>query len=134
MQVETGSTNTRVKPDWATLSGYDRIALMTMRAIVHNQGAIIPLDIANRGTLPFLDPEDIIEVPCRVDATGPHAQPVAAVPEHAREWIERVKVYERATVRAALTGDRRDLVEALTLNPLVISRGQAAQLVEALLP
>ena len=134
MQVETGSTNTRVKPDWATLSGYDRIALMTMRAIVHNQGAIIPLDIANRGTLPFLDPEDIIEVPCRVDATGPHAQPVAAVPEHAREWIERVKVYERATVRAALTGDRRDLVEALTLNPLVISRGQAAQLVEALVP
>ncbi len=52
MQIETGTTAPRIKPDWAELSGYDRIALMTMRAIVHNQGAIIPLDVANRGTLP----------------------------------------------------------------------------------
>ena len=134
MQIETGVTAPRIKPDWAELSGYDRIALMTMRAIVHNQGAIIPLDVANRGTLPFLDDEDIVEVPCRVDANGPHAQPVAAVPDHPRELIERVKKYERATVRAALTGDRGELVDALALNPLVSSRDQAGRLVNALLP
>lgn len=133
MQIETGATTARIKPDWAELSGYDRIALMTMRAIVHNQGAVIPLDVANRGTLPFLDAEDIVEVPCRVDAKGPHAQPVAPVPDHARELILEVKTYERATVRAALTGNRAELVDALALNPLVRSREQAAQLVEVLL-
>ena len=73
MQLETGSAP-RIKPDWAELSGYDKIALITIRAIVKNQGAIIPLDVANRGTLPFLDDEDIIEVPCRVDANGPQPQ------------------------------------------------------------
>ena len=88
MQLETGSTTPRIKPDWAELSGYDRIALMTMRAIVHNQGAIIPLDVANRGTLPFLDDDDIVEVPCRVDANGPQPQVVGPIPDHPRELIE----------------------------------------------
>lgn len=133
MQLETGVTTPRIKPDWAELSGYDRIALMTMRAIVHNQGAIIPLDVANRGTLPFLEDEDIVEVPCRVDATGPHPQPVAPIPDHPRELIDRVKKYERATVKAALTGNRDELIDALALNPLVSSRAQSAKLVEALL-
>jgi 6-phospho-beta-glucosidase len=133
MQLETGVTTPRIKPDWAELSGYDRIALMTMRAIVHNQGAVIPLDVANRGTLPFLEDEDIVEVPCRVDATGPHPQPVAPIPDHPRQLIDRVKKYERATVTAALSGDREELIDALALNPLVISRAQSAKLVEALL-
>ena len=109
MTLETGGSEPRIKPDWAELSGYDRIALMTMRAIVHNQGAIIPLDVANRGTLPFLDDDDIVEVPCRVDANGPRPQAVGADPRHPRELIERVKSYERATVKAALTGDRDEL-------------------------
>jgi len=133
MQLETGVTTPRITPDWAELSGYDRIALMTMRAIGHNQGAVIPLDVANRGTLPFLEAEDIVEVPCRVDATGPHPQPVATIPDHPRELIERVKTYERATVKAALTGNREELIDALALNPLVSSRQQSAQLVAALL-
>jgi len=133
MQLETGTTTPRIKPSWAELSGYDRIALMTMRAIVHNQGAIIPLDVANRGTLPFLEDEDIVEVPCRVDKDGPHPQAVAPIPDHPRELIERVKIYERATVKAALTGNRGQLIDALALNPLVSSREQSARLVEALL-
>jgi len=133
MQIETGASTPRIKPDWAELSGYDRIALMTMRAIVHDQGAIIPLDVANRGTLPFLDDDDIVEVPCRVSKDGPTPQPVAPIPDHPRELIERVKAYERATVAASLTGDREQLVDALALNPLVSSREQSARLVEALL-
>ena len=133
MSLETGETKPRIKPDWAELSGYDKIALMTMRAIVHNQGAIIPLDVANYGTFPFLDNDDIIEVPCRVDKDGPRPQIVGPIPDHPRELIEEVKKYERATVKAALTGDRNDLVDALALNPLIPSRDKAAQLVEALL-
>ena len=133
MSLETGQTTPRIKPDWAELSGYDKIALMTMRAIVHNQGAIIPLDVANYGTLPFLSNDDIVEVPCRVDKDGPRPQIVGPIPDHPRELIETVKIYERATVKAALTGDRAQLTDALALNPLIPSRDKAAQLVEALL-
>jgi 6-phospho-beta-glucosidase len=106
---------------------------MTMRAIVHNQGAIIPLDVANYGTLPFLDNDDIVEVPCRVDRDGPRPQIVGPIPDHPRELIETVKTYERATVKAALTRDRKDLIDALALNPLIPSRDKAAELVSTLL-
>jgi 6-phospho-beta-glucosidase len=133
MSLETGVSEPRTKPLWAELSGYDRIALMTIRAIVHNQGAIIPLDVANRGTFPFLDPDDIVEVQCRVDQDGPRPLAVAPIPGHARELIEKVKAYERATVNAALTGDRNELADALAMNPLVSSRDLAGKLVAAML-
>jgi 6-phospho-beta-glucosidase len=133
MTLETGDTRPRVKPDWAELSGYDRIAVMTMRAIVHDQGAIIPLDVANNGTLPFLESDDIVEVPCRVDRNGARPQAVGPVPQQPRELIEQVKAYERATVKAALSGNRNDAIDALALNPLVPGRDKAADLVGALL-
>jgi 6-phospho-beta-glucosidase len=133
MELETASETPRIKPDWAELSGYDKIALLTIRAIAKNQGAIIPLDVPNRGTFPFLDDEDIIEVPCRVDASGPQPQAVGPIPDHPRELITKVKEYERATIRAALTGDRSDLAEALALNPLVPAKNVAERLVAALL-
>ena len=133
MSLETATSEPRTKPSWAELSGYDKIALMTMRAIVHNQGALIPLDVANYGTLPFLDNDDIVEVPCRVDKDGPRPQIVGPIPDHPRDLIETVKIYERATVKAALTGDRNDLIDALSLNPLIPSRDKATQLVEAML-
>ena len=134
MQLESGSTTPRVKPDWAELSGYDKIALMTISAIAGNTGAVIPLNLANQGILPFLDDDDIIETPCVVDAAGPHARPVAAVPNHARALITCVKEYERATVKAALSGERDDRIDALAMNPLVPSRPLAEQLVDALFP
>ncbi|HEX8032148.1 MAG TPA: hypothetical protein VF491_26990 [Vicinamibacterales bacterium] len=132
MQLETGSAP-RSKPDWAELSGYDRIALFTIRAIVKNQGAILPLNVANAGTLPFLQDDDIIETQCRVVDTGPQPRAVAGVPELPQSWITRIKQYERATVKAALTRDHEDLVYALSLNPLVPSKDRAEQLVTALL-
>jgi 6-phospho-beta-glucosidase len=132
MQLETAGAP-RVKPDWAELSGYDRIALFTLRAIAKNQGAIIPLNVANHGTLPFLDDNDIIEAQCRVVDTGPQPRAVAPIPGGPRRLIERVKEYERATIRAALTGDHTDLVDALALNPLVPSKDLAERLVAAML-
>ena len=132
MQLETGSAP-RIKPDWAELSGYDKIALVTIRAIVKDQGAIIPLDVPNRGTFPFLGDDDIIEVPCRIDRSGPRPNAVGPIPDHPRELITTVKQYERATIDAALTGDRRQLADALALNPLVPSKDVAQRLVAAML-
>jgi 6-phospho-beta-glucosidase len=134
LQVETGSAAARVKPPWAELSGYDRIALMTMRAIVHGTSEVIPLDISNGGIFPFLRADDVIEVPCEVDHQGPRALPVPAVPDHCQALITRVKEYERATIAAALSGSRDDRVRALSLNPLAGPSDRVPALVDALLP
>ncbi len=72
-------------------------------------------------------------MPCRVDANGPQPQIVGPVPDHPRELMTTVKAYERATIHAALTGDRSELVEALALNPLVPARDVAERLVAAML-
>ena len=104
MQLETGTTTPRVKPDWAELSGYDRIALMTISAIAGNTGAVIPLDLPNRGTLPFLEDEDIVEVPCVVDANGP-ARPAGGQGAVARPRAHRLREGVRA--RHGDGGDER---------------------------
>ena len=134
MQVETGGTSPRVKPAWAELSGYDRIALMTMRGIVHDTHAVIPLNVTNRGNFPFLADDDVIEVPCVVDRNGPRALHVPAVPEHCASLITRVKEFERATVSAALSGSRRDRLTALGLNPLAGAPDRLQALADALIP
>jgi 6-phospho-beta-glucosidase len=134
MQVETGSTAPRVKPAWAELSGYDRIALMTMRGIVHDTKDVIPLDVANHANFPFLAAEDIVEVPSVVDRNGPRALHVAPIPDHCASLISRVKSYERATVAAALSGSRDDRLQALQLNPLAGRREGQSALLDALIP
>jgi 6-phospho-beta-glucosidase len=123
-----------VKPAWAELSGYDRIALMTMRGIVHDTRDVIPLDVSNRGNLPFLRDDDVVEVPCLVDRHGPRALHVPAVPAHCEELIARVKEYERATVAAALSGSRGDRLRALRLNPLAAASDRLTALADALIP
>jgi 6-phospho-beta-glucosidase len=133
MQIETGSIQPRVKPPWAALSGYDRIALMTMRAIVHDTRDVIPLNVANLGNFPFLRADDVIEVPCLVDANGPRALQVSTVPEHCASLITRVKAYERATVSAALSRSREDRLRALQLNPLCGSLDLLPALADALI-
>jgi alpha-galactosidase/6-phospho-beta-glucosidase family protein len=48
--------------------------------------------------------------------------------------ISRVKTYERATISAALSGSRGDLLNALALNPLAGDAGSQSALLDALIP
>jgi 6-phospho-beta-glucosidase len=133
MRLETGVATPRVKPAWAELSGYDRIAIMTMKAIVHSTGDVIPLDVTNEDTFPFLSPGDVVEVPCAVDLEGPRALSVPPVPAHCEALMTQVKAYERATIAAALGGHAADRARALSLNPLSGPRDRVPTLAAALL-
>lgn len=137
MQIESGGA----KPPRSTasgergeLSGYDRIAVGVIRAIHFNTNAVIPLNVRNRGSIPVLQDEDVVEVPCVVNANGAHPLAVGGVPAAVRGLLERVKQYERLTVRAAAAESADHAVAALTANPLVPSREAAASLVQAFLP
>lgn len=132
MQIESGATAPAAASPWTALTGYDKIALSVVRAIHFNSGAVIPLDVPNRGNLSFLADEDIVEVPCVVNANGALPLSVAPVPETVRPLILRVKEYERLTVRAAQETDRRPAVEALAANPLVPGLAAAEALIHDL--
>jgi len=139
MQLETKATSatsdTRTKAPRrapSDLAGYDRIALGVVRAIHANQSRIIPLNIRNGDAIAGLDPEDVVEVPCVVNAEGARADQPRDVPPAVRDLLLRVKQYERLTVRAALSGDRVDAREALAANPLVRDRATVDALLDGL--
>ncbi len=129
MQIESGVAAAAAASHRGSVTGYDKIALSVVRAIHFNTGAVIPLNVPNRDNITCLDKEDVVEVPCTVNANGAFPLSVGQVPGQVRPLIVRVKEYERLTIEAALTGSRPLARKALASNPLV----QDAEVAESLL-
>jgi 6-phospho-beta-glucosidase len=134
MQIETGADAPSKPAPASGLSGYDRIALGVLRAIHFNTNTIIPLSVANRGNIALLQQDDVVEVPCVVNANGAAPLHVAAVPERIAPLLIHVKEYERLSVAASLTQDARAARAALAHNPLVPDRATADALIDDLSP
>jgi 6-phospho-beta-glucosidase len=134
MQIESGSDDPAAPAPATGLSGYDRIALGVLRAIHFNANTIIPLSVVNRGTIGALREDDVVEVPCVVNANGARPLHVGAVPERVLPLLKQVKDYERLTVRAAVAPSLDAAREALARNPLVPDRAAADALIDDLSP
>ncbi|MEZ3178661.1 6-phospho-beta-glucosidase [Streptomyces pimonensis] len=110
--------------------GYEGVALALMRAIARDERATLILNVRNRGTLPPLDGDAVIEVPCLVDASGAHPVSVDPLPDHATGLVCAVKAVEREVLAAARSGSRATAVKAFALHPLVDSVDVARRLVD----
>ncbi len=133
LQIESGAAGPIVRPP-AALTGYDRIAVSVVRAMALNANAIIPLNVPNRGALRDFDADDVVEVPCVVNASGARPLAVGEIPESAQDLMMRVKDFEWLTLRAASTRADADAVLALARHPLVNDGVLAGHLVRALQP
>ncbi len=134
MQLESGSASPVTVPPPSGLAGYDRIALAVIRAVHFNLNAVIPLSVANRGTIPDLLEDDVVEVPCVVNANGALPMHAGPAPERVRTLLTHVKEYERRTVQAALAQSTDRARDALACNPLVPDRATADRLMADLSP
>jgi 6-phospho-beta-glucosidase len=134
MQIESGRGAPSAPAPSTGLSGYDRIALGVVRAIHFNANTIIPLSVANRGTIPSLLDEDVVEVPCVVNANGARPLHAGRVPDRVAPLLSQVRDYERLTVRAALAQAPDAARDALARNPLVADAAAADRLVGDLSP
>ncbi|MFC7217573.1 6-phospho-beta-glucosidase [Streptomyces polyrhachis] len=110
--------------------GYEKVALALMRAIARDERATLILNVRNRGALPGLDADAVVEVPCLADANGAHPLAVSPLAPHAAALVGAVKAAERATLAAAASGSRTDAATAFALHPLVDSVGVARRLVD----
>ena len=133
MQIESGAPEPLVRSPWAALTGYDKIAVQTIRAIHGDSQESIPLNVVNGRAIEDLEPADVVEVPCNVGAQGARPRRVGQLPDVVADLVRQVKRYERLTVAAALSQDRRAAVQALAANPLVPDAETAQQLADALL-
>jgi 6-phospho-beta-glucosidase len=79
-------------------------------------------------------PEDwVLEMPCKVDKTGVHPLPAEPLPEVCYGLIARVKSFEMLTTKAAVTGNRCILYEAMLAHPLGPAMGEIKNVMEDLL-
>src|SRR5205814_968432 len=88
-------------------AGYAAIAASFLRAAGGSSEETLILNVANRGRLPFLDDDAVVEVPCAVGPDGPRPLPVGALPAPQRDLVARVKEVERLAIRAAVEGSAR---------------------------
>ncbi len=110
--------------------GYGRLALTLVDALHADSPAIRILDVANRSSLPFLDADAIVEVPCVVSRGAIVPVAIGEVPNEARGLILQVRAAERAAIDAAVAGSRRLALHAFALHPLVPSVDIAARLLD----
>ncbi|WP_345963383.1 6-phospho-beta-glucosidase [Streptomyces sp. BRB040] len=87
----------------------------------------------NRGTLPFLPDDAVIEVPAAVGGKGAAPLPVAEVDPLYAGLMAHVTAYEDLALDAALRGGRDRVFRALLAHPLVGQYAYAEQLTDRLI-
>ncbi|MGW3264076.1 6-phospho-beta-glucosidase [Streptomyces sp. NPDC001056] len=125
---ETAGAGEREAEDLS--GGYEKVALALMRAIARDERTTLILNVRNSGTLPTLDADAVVEVPCTVDANGAHPLAAAPLPAHAAALVGAVKAVEREILSAAESASRATAVKAFALHPLVDSVNVAGRLTD----
>lgn len=118
---------------FAAATGYHRIAIDVMTALRGTEPRRIVLNVANRGAIEDLGPDDVVELPCLIDRHGPRPVESGRLPETVRGLVLSVKEYERLTIQAAVEGSRQLAKLALMVYPLVGQWQRAEEMIEALI-
>lgn len=117
--------------------GYQEVALRLMNAIATGTQEKMILDVGNRHrdgiVSTALPDETVVEVPCIVDADGPHPQEVAPLSLSELGMVTSLRASEAAIAQAALTGSQELAWEGFSIHPLVSSPKLGRQLLDGYL-
>ncbi|MEV7501327.1 6-phospho-beta-glucosidase [Streptomyces sp. NPDC093018] len=99
---------------------YSEAAVDLAAALLRGQGSPYQVvNTLNKGTLPFLADDAVIEVQAAVGPTGPAPLPVPEVDPLYAGLIAQVTAYEELALEAALRGGRDRVFRALLAHPLI---------------
>ncbi|HTT91004.1 MAG TPA: hypothetical protein VMF65_15725 [Acidimicrobiales bacterium] len=112
----------------AEIGGYEGVALKVIAGLSSRRPSRVIVNTRNGLAVPFLQPDDVVEVPAFVHGGGLEPVAVGELPRAARGLVSQVKEYERTLVEAAVTGDAGLAAVALALNPLVPGISAAREL------
>jgi 6-phospho-beta-glucosidase len=112
---------------------YSEAAARLLASLSDGRGDEQVVDVRNDGAIAELPANAVVEIGSRIDRAGAHPVRQRPLPDEMRELILAVKEFERLTIRAAATGDRRLAHEALRVHPLVGQRITVTPLLDALL-
>ena len=112
---------------------YSDVATETIAAIHNNANEHIVCSTPNRGAIPDLPSDAVVQVSSFVGGAG--AQPVAfgPLPTSARGYLQLMWNMQRLVEEAAVTGNYGALLEAIALNPQTPGGATSKQVVDELL-
>ena len=96
-------------------------------------GDVQVVNTLNRGTLPFLADDAVVEVPARITGSGARPLPVPALEPLLAGLVGHVSAYEDLALDAALRGGRDRVFAALLAHPLIGQYEQAEALTDRLI-
>jgi 6-phospho-beta-glucosidase len=120
-------------PDELRLRGgyrYSEVVVELMAGIAAGLGTVHYAVVRNNGTLADLDDDAFVEVPVVARREGPVPLQMGPLPLVARSLVLAVKDYERLAIAGAAHRDRRMLLNALMVHPLIGSFEVAEPLLE----
>lgn len=136
MSLETGeaahAAQAEAEPDplAAGAEGYSGVALGLIEALVSDRPRPLVLNVPNRGAVPGMAEDDVVEVTCYAGQGVVRPLALGSVPDHTLGLMKSVKAYERLTIQAAVEGSRARALQALALHPLVPSYEIAGRILD----
>jgi 6-phospho-beta-glucosidase len=109
--------------------GYEGVALALMGAIARDEPARLILNVRNGDAVPGLPDDAVVEVPCRVDSSGPSPLTVSPLTGAALGLAQQVKAVDELVIRAVTEESATIAAQAMALHPLVDSVTVARELV-----
>ena len=112
---------------------YSTAATQLLNSHFNNLGEVHVANVPNRGAVAGWPEDWVLELPCKVDLSGVNPLPAEPLPDTCFGLIAQVKSYEMLTAKAAISGDRDLLYQAMLAHPLGPSVDQVKPVMEDLL-
>lgn len=116
------------KPELLSRRGgarYSEVAINLVNAIYNDIGDIQVVNTLNKGAIPFMAYDDVVEINAIIDKDGAHPIPSNNDNPHIKAYMQMMKAYEKHSVAAALSGSVDEAMRALLINPLVFDYKKA---------
>lgn len=129
LEAEAGSAFDQSQPQadpFLLATGYHRIAVEVMTGLVSQTPHTVVVNVRNQGSIPELEDDDIVEVPCQITLDGAAPAHIGKLPEAVRGLVLAVKAYERTAIRAAVARSG-DLAQLAMLELPIIGQWEIAR-------
>lgn len=110
--------------------GYAGVALKFIKAYVTGKPVRMVLSVPNNGAVSFLNDNDVVEITCQIEKGKVTPIPVAEIDELQKNLIQTIKYFERNSVAAIQSRDKKTAIKALMFHPQINSYVIASKLLD----
>ncbi|MFN2746508.1 6-phospho-beta-glucosidase [Bacillus sp. z60-18] len=112
---------------------YSESACSLMTSLYQHSLDIQTVNTLNKGSIPDLPHDAVIEVNSVITKSGPMPLTVGKLPDSISGAVISMKKFEQLVIKAAVTGDENTLYSAMIMNPLIPSDHKAQTVMNEML-